>query len=173
MSVIVTGNDELFAAWAAKQIPIIAHRGFGPCKTLTFATGYEATDQLLAVCVFHDFDPKYMTIGLSFASNPVLPVRWCTRGNIRAILAIPFEQYKVRKVRAIFDIKNKAAERLRQLVGFKIEGYARDEFGPKHHAVLTGMLKREYEATWGSTDPKAHRSPAKAVRVQPDQLHAG
>lgn len=174
MSVLVHGNDENFAAWAARQIEICEH-GFGPCRTLAIATGYEATDQLLAVAVYHDYSPMFQTVALSIAHHPTAGARWCTRGNIHAILAVPFERYRVRKVWTIFDIKNKAAEGLRELVGFTIEGRLRHQFGPKRHAVITGMTAEEYFASWGRDKPApaSRRKITQAAHVPSGQLHAG
>jgi RimJ/RimL family protein N-acetyltransferase len=157
VSTLIYGNDELFANWAASRIPEIAHVGFGNCKTVAVATGTAATDRLLAVIVLHDYDHRHSTCQISIAAQSPL---WATRGNIRAILSIPFEQYGCRKVWSVIASTNRRALRLNKGLGFRVEGTLRDQYGRKVHAVVTGMMVKEYVAKWKqpSSAPAIHRN---------------
>lgn len=155
---LLTGNDELFANWAAARIPDLDGDGFGACKTVAVATGDQPGDMVLAVVVFHSFAPRQKTCQVSIAATSP---RWCTRGNIRAILAVPFEEWGCRKVWSVMASTNKRALKLNAGLGFKVEGTLRHHFGRKVHAIVTGLMASEYAAKWGAKAPTKRSIPVR------------
>src|SRR4051812_19479332 len=87
MSVLLTDrklSPEL-AQWAALRIQHVGELGFGP----NWSVGVALRGELVAVTVFHDFQPVHGTLQLSMAS--ATPV-WINRRIIGRILALVFEQ---------------------------------------------------------------------------------
>ena len=155
MSVFLTGNDELFARWAAERVPYIGEYGFGACKTIAIATGTAPEDSVLAVVVLHEFLPHTRTCMVSVAAASPL---WATRGNIRAILRVPFEQYKVRKLWSVIASTNARSLKLNRGLGFKVEGTLRHHFAPRVHAIVAGMMDYEWASRWGpNAQPRSTR----------------
>lgn len=144
MSVLIFGHDAALADWCAKRIPDTGGK-FGPCVAIGVATGNGPDDKLLGVCVFHNYDKLHGLVELSFASTSP---RWASRGVIRALLSVPFEQYKCRKVCMEIEHTNKRALRFNEGIGFRREATLRHHFGPHRHVVVLSMMKHEYEARW-------------------------
>lgn len=139
---LVFGHDAAVADWVASRIPHVQHaERFGPLAAL----GIARDGALIAGAVYHNYLPGYEVGELSFAASTP---RWATRGNIRAVLSVPFEQYRWRRLTAVVRHDNEAVAKLLAGVGFKREGAAREMFAskPKVHGVIFGMLAREYDA---------------------------
>ena len=153
MAVILTGRDELFAKWAAKRIHNVGDAGFGPCRAVGIATGKEASDRLLAVFVFHDYQPRFGTVQLSgAAADP----HWASRGIIRGILAVPFLQYRCHLVWSAIPHTSERVIRLTKALGFKQEAILKDRFGKGNHAVIVRMESRDYDRRYfRDTEKKA------------------
>lgn len=155
----ITGRDDLLLPWAAKRIPNVSSAAdFGQAVALGIATGSTADDQLLAVVVYHVFQPDYRSCMISMASaHP----RWCDRGTCRAILSVPFRQYGCNRVWTMIPHTAERIIRLNQRLGFKKEGTLREAFGPGIHGVVCGMLRREFERRYerrGKEDPVRARA---------------
>jgi RimJ/RimL family protein N-acetyltransferase len=142
MAFLLYGKDELLAAWAAKKIPHIGKAEcFGKYVAIGVATGQTAQDKLMAVCVFHEYIPQYGTVQISMAARDP---RWASKATIRDLLATPFLQYKANKVFTATPHTLERVIRFNQAIGFTKEGVLRDQFGKGVHAVVCGMLWREY-----------------------------
>lgn len=139
---LVFGQDAAVADWVAARIPHVGRgEAFGPLA----AIGVARDGRLIAGAVFHNYLADYATGEVSFAAESP---RWATRGNVRAILSVPFAQYGWRRLSAVVRHDNEAAARLLTGLGFKREGTAREFFAssPRVHGVVFGMLAREYAA---------------------------
>lgn len=138
---LIFGFDGAVAGWVAERIPHVGAGGFGPCVAVGVARG----DTLVAGAVFHNEIKAYAIGELSFAAATP---RWATRDMIRGILAIPFLQYRWRRLTAITPHDNHRAAKLMEGLGFKREGVAREMFNsrPKVHGAIYSMLAREHAA---------------------------
>ena len=126
------------AAWVAARIPQMAGAAdFGACA----AIGVEGEDgRPLGGVVFHNYQPRFRNIEVSFAANTP---RWLTRNLIRQILSYPFDQLNCARLTAITPKKAASARRFLDVFGFKREGVVRRGFGTDD-AVISGLLKREW-----------------------------
>jgi RimJ/RimL family protein N-acetyltransferase len=139
---LVFGHDAAVADWVAARIP---HVGYGEAFGPLAALGIARDGELIAGAVYHNYLAGYRVGELSFAASTP---RWATRGNIRAVLHVPFEQYQWRRLTAVVAHDNVPVQKLLAGVGFKREGAVREMFAsrPKVHGVIFGMLSREYDA---------------------------
>lgn len=153
MASILIGHDEMLSAWAAKRIPHVGEAGFGACKAVGVATGFDAADKLLAVVVFHDYHPEYSHCQISVAgADP----RWVSKATLRALLSIPFEQYGLWKTFVSMRHKDERTIRFAKAVGFTQEAILKDHYGRGIHAVVCRLLKPDYERIyWKPKQAKA------------------
>lgn len=145
--ILITGHDEFMAAWAAKRIPHVGAAGFGACKAIGVAKGTGAHDgRLLAVVVFHDWQPAAKTVQISCASDSPM---WAHPETIRALLAVPFEQYGCFMVWMAIPHTNERAIRFnKEGLGMKMAGPVRHVFGEGVHAVHMSMTRHEWARKW-------------------------
>lgn len=132
------------AAWAAERIPHVGDAGFGPC----WSVGVARERRLAAVVVFHDFQPSMGTVQLSCAAETP---RWATRDVVGAILGAAFRGRlgaPVRRVWTATQHTNERAIRFNLGIGFTREATLREHFAPKVHAVICGMLEREWRGRY-------------------------
>lgn len=146
MSEIIIGRDEMFGRWAAAKIPQIGNvQNFGQYIAVGVATGKEKSAKLQAVIVFHEYYPRWGHCQVSVAAADP---RWVSKRNIRALLAIPFLQYKCHTVRVTTIHTNERVIRLAQALGFKKEAVLADYFGKGRHAAVLRMTALYYEKTY-------------------------
>ena len=138
---LIFGQDEAIAGWVARTIPHVGSTGFGACRAVGVAVGGKP----VAGIVYHDYQPDHRTVQISMASTSPL---WAKRSTIRALLAVPFEQYSVYKIWTAIPADNERAIRFNRGIGMKSEGTLRHQFGRKRHAVIFGMIYEEYAARW-------------------------
>lgn len=138
---LLFGYDAAVADWVGARIQHVGAGGFGPCV----AVGVVRGDDLVAGAVFHNEIKAYGIGEMSFAATSP---RWATRATIRGILAIPFVQYRWRRLTAITPHDNHRATKLLEGLGFKREGVAREMFSsrPKVHGAIYSMMAREHAA---------------------------
>lgn len=139
---LIFGQDERVAAWVAKQLPHVGDVGFGPCRAIAVVS---ASDRPLGAIVYHDFIPQAGTVQISMAS--VSPL-WAQPQTVRDLLAIPFDQYKVRKVWTCIPHDNERAIRFNEGIGMKREATLRHQFAQGRHAVIFGMMAGQYAVRW-------------------------
>lgn len=146
---LLFGHDEKLARWCADHIPHVGADGFGPCR----AVGVTSDDgaRLLGVCVFHNYHRSVGLVEISFAA--VSP-KWATRGIIRALLSVAFEQYGCRKVCLQIPHDNARAIRFNEGIGFRREATLRHHYGQGRHVLVLSMMLNEYRARWA---PQAQR----------------
>jgi RimJ/RimL family protein N-acetyltransferase len=139
---IIFGQDERVAAWVAKQLPHVGAAGFGPCRALAVIS---ASGRPLGAIVYHDLQEQAGTVQISMAT--VSPL-WAQPQTIRDFLAVPFDQYKVRKVWTCIPSDNVRALRFNEGIGMKREAVLRHQFARDRHAVIFGMMAGQYAARW-------------------------
>lgn len=148
MPVLIFGQDELLADWAAHQIPHVGDAGFGPCSVIGVAAGNDPAAEFYAACVYHDYNPQGRTISISMAARSA---KWATRGVIRALLHYPFEQLRVFKVWLSIPADNARALRFNLGIGMIQESVLRHHFARGRHAVIVSMTEPEYlKSRWCS-----------------------
>ncbi len=141
--ILLHGHDEQVAEWVSKSLP--DHDGFnGDIRALGVFDG--AGSRILAGVVYHDFAPKPRTCSMTIASESPM---FATRGTIRAMLSVPFEQFECFKVWVTTRADNTRSHRFLSKVGFTREAILRHQFGPKAHAWFYGMTKPEFARKYG------------------------
>lgn len=107
-------HNRMMADWCALQVWPGTQRRFGNCVTMGVIDGRE----LLAVVVYHNWQPEYGVIEVSGAATSS---RWLTRRVLHEMYAYPFE---VAKVQAVFQRNDPDDERLsRQLSAYGFQRY--------------------------------------------------
>lgn len=136
---LVFARDADVAEWAVARIPHVGSvDALGPFRAVGVANGAG----LVAACIYHRWVQEYASCEITFAAATP---RWASRGLIRGLLAVPFLQYGCNRVNLTIPHDNTRAERFVKGVGFLREGCARHGFGPKRHALIYGMLRREFD----------------------------
>ncbi len=169
---LLFGFDEQLARWACDRIPWAEYNP--TMKAVGVADGGDASANLLAVCIFHNYtaptmiDGKqwYGTCEISFAAKSP---RWATRRTISNLLRIAFLQYNCRKVVTVIPSTNKRAIRFNEGIGLKPEGTLRHQFAKGVHACIHGMMRSEFEARWKSPQP-ARRSIGSQAHEQQERI---
>lgn len=142
---LIFGQDAAMAKWAAGRIPHVGEAGFGPCRAI--GVGDVGKRRLYAACVYHNLIQQYAVCEISFAASTP---RWATKGNIRALLSVPFNQYGMRKVYLTIPIDNKRALRFCEGIHFRKEATLRHHFAPGRHALVLSMMASEYRQHWAT-----------------------
>lgn len=142
---ILFGHSDALADIAAKLIPDMGDKGFGPCQALGVVSGYDVNDRLEAVCVYHEYHPEHKTIMMSIAAYSP---RWAQRGIIRALLSVSFRQYGVKKVWCITSINNKRCQKFLKGIGFKKEATLAHHLGEGVHAEIYRMMEQDFRARY-------------------------
>lgn len=137
---LVCGHDADVAAWVAARIPqMTAASDFGPCT----AIGVVGADgQPLGGVVFHNWQPRFRNIEISFAADSA---RWLTRRLIVGILSYPFDQLGVARLTTLTPKKNRPARKFIDRFGFRREGVLRRGFGDDD-MIVSGLMRREWVA---------------------------
>lgn len=148
---LIIGFDEPLARWACDRIP---WADYGPTmRAVGVSAGPEASDKLLAVCVYHNYIPPKQIDGktwfgiceISFAAESA---SWASRRTISNLLRIPFLDYKCRKVVTVIPSTNKRAIRFNEGIGMKLEGTLSDHFAKGVHACVFGMKRGYFDVHW-------------------------
>ena len=132
-------HDDTAAKWVAERL---GFDGFGDCTAFAVRSDrvWPTTYEILAGVVYHDYQPTFGTIQVSMAAeNPM----WCR--VVWELLAYPFDQLKVNKVRAAVKHDNEHGIRTFKHIGFRQEAVLAHEFGWRRHGVILRMLRPEYE----------------------------
>lgn len=129
-------KDGVIAEWVRRQIPIVPT--FGNCTALGLL---DAQGTPLAGAVYHDYQPQWGSIMISFAAASP---KWATPKTVKTFLAYPFQQVGVHKLRAAAEHTNERSMKLITGVGFVREAVLKDEFGKGKNAVLFRMFERDF-----------------------------
>ena len=129
-------KDGVIVEWVRRQIPIVTD--FGKCTALGMVGADGAP---LAAAVYHDYQPHWESVMISFAAASP---RWATRNTVGIFLRYPFADLKVHKLRAAVPHTNFRSLKLTGGVGFTKEGTLKDEFGRGQHAVLFRMFEQDF-----------------------------
>jgi RimJ/RimL family protein N-acetyltransferase len=129
-------KDGVIVEWVRRQIPLVSD--FGRCTALGLTDDNGAP---LAGAVYHDYQPHWQSVMISFAASTP---RWATRNTVGMFLRYPFAQLGVHKLRAAVPHSNARSLKLTAGVGFVQEAILKDEFGKGSNAVLFRMFERDF-----------------------------
>lgn len=133
---LIFGHDKKLAEWAQGKIP--GAGSLTPCRAIGVA---DNDNTLFAVVVYNNWYEEIGCCSITFcAANP----RWAQKGIIRALLSVPFEQYKVRKLYSTIESTNAKSIKLTKGLGFKQEAVLRHHFGHKRHAIVSSLMAHEF-----------------------------
>lgn len=147
MTKLIFGHDERLARWASDHIPDAGD--FGQCRAI--GMGSDDGRKLWGVVVYHDYSPKQRICSVSIAS--VYP-RWATKETIKRLLAVPFQQFGVRKLCALIPSDNARSLKLCEGLGFRREATLRHHFAQGRHGVVLSMMRHEFDRRWGAVELK-------------------
>ncbi len=133
---LVCGYDEVVKAWVAQRIP--GCDGFGPATAIGVV---DRNDDLVGGVVFHDYQPTYGNIQVSFAGDRA---NWLTPSLVRGILSYPFYQLGTARITSLTPKRNRRARQFLQKFGFRHEGTVRAGFGTDD-AIISGLMRTEWE----------------------------
>lgn len=137
------GMDEEVGRWIAKRMPYFASTDdFGPYRAVGILKG----SRMIAGVFYHNYNPTGGHIDIGMASEGP---GWATRGILRGLLSIPFEQYNVRRVGAVTP-HNGTVMKIDMLprLGFTREGMLRHFYADGVHGAVFSMTHREYRKRW-------------------------
>jgi RimJ/RimL family protein N-acetyltransferase len=134
---LVLGHDADVAAYVAHRIPGVDD--FGPCAGLGVV---DSEGRLVAGVVFHDYQPQFGNIQVSFASDRA---DWLTPSLVRAIMRYPFTQLKVNRITTLTPKRNRRARQFLKKFGFRLEGVIRKGFGTDD-CMVSGLMRTEWES---------------------------
>lgn len=163
------GQHEAVADWVAAHIPKMAEPmrsapyglAFGPSKAIGVVN---EAGELVGGVVFHNWQPTFRSIELSFAASSR---RWLTQTIVGELLRYPFDQLDCQRVTGFTPRKATSARRFLDRFGFKREGLVRRGFGDDD-AIISGLLRKEWQRSkWAR--PLPERLTERARRVQDQQ----
>lgn len=145
MNTLLFEADDFVGQWVVERIPHLPSvADLGPFKAIGVVNG----GAMLAGVIYHNYLPAHASCEVTFAADTP---RWATRGIIRALLSVPFQQYDCRRLGAITPHKGEAMEcRILQRLGFVREGTARQFFSETSHAAIFGLLRDDFNRLWST-----------------------
>lgn len=131
-------NTARVVQWMVARIPHMAGGDFGPCV----AGGVVRDGAVVAAVAFHDWQGGYGTLQCSMAADTP---RWATRGVLTALFHYAFVTAGANKLFTTTPHTNERALRFNAGIGMRREAVLRHQFGPKQHAVISSMMKSEWQ----------------------------
>lgn len=138
---VLWGADKDAMDFVAKRMPPL----FG--DSIRYAGEYRAAavineqGEMVAGVVFNDYHPNFRTIMVHLAADTP---RWATHRIIGEILGWAFVRSGINKVWGVTPAHLTRVLRFNAGIGFVREAVLRDQYGEGRHAVVTGMLAKEY-----------------------------
>ena len=134
---LLYGHNQEVADWVASRIPGMT--SFGPCTAIGVLNSDNA---LVGGVVFHDFQPQWKNIQVSFAGAQA---NWLTPRGVYAMLEYPFRQVGVERITSLTPKRNRRARQFLNRFVFKHEGTIRRGFGDDD-SIVSGLLRSEWDA---------------------------
>lgn len=117
-----------FAAWSAARIPHAYADAGNPWEgRLAAAFGVERDGEILAVITYHDYQPWYRRMEISFACTP--GSGWATRGIVGLLLLYPFADCGCGVIVTQTPSRHHAALKMNRQLGFAECGRVPKGFG--------------------------------------------
>jgi hypothetical protein len=131
-------ENSALAEWCADRIPHVRGGSFGACQSMAVMNG----DDVRAVVVFHDWQPRFLTMQCSMAANTP---KWATRAVLRGLMFYVFRTAGANKLWTAIPHDAERVIKFNRGIGLKPEGTLRSHFGHKRHAIICSMLRAEWE----------------------------
>lgn len=141
-------NDAL-AEWCADRIPHVRGGSFGACQSMAVMHG----DEVRAVVVFHDWQPRAQTLQCSMAANTP---RWATREALAGLMFYAFRTAGANKLWTAIPHDAQRVLKFNHGIGLKPEATLASHFGHKRHAVICRMFRAEWEKSRWSPENIRH-----------------
>jgi len=133
---LLYGHNETVSQWVASLIPGMTE--FGPSTAIGVIND---SGTLVGGVVFHDYQPQWKNIQVSFAATQA---NWLTPNLVCAILSYPFDQVGVARITSLTPKRNRRARQFLNKFGFRLEGNIRLGFGDDD-AILSGLMRTDWE----------------------------
>lgn len=127
---LIYGEDELLAKWAAERIGIPGFRDDARAIGIGDASG------IRGAVVYDCFGPADCNMHVASDGSR----RWLTREFLVHVFSYPFVQLNLRRVTALVPSRNQHALNFDRKLGFRDEGYFRHAM-PDDDIVALGMLR--------------------------------
>lgn len=137
---LITGHDDYVKNWLIDRIDDLYR--LDNCVTI----GVVSNDKLIAGIAYHDHQPEYGMIQISFAA--ISPM-WARQRTIRKLLQYPFIQLRCHKVIVSVKAENLKAIKTFKHIGFIQEAILGHNYGKGKHAVILRMLRPDYDRIFG------------------------
>lgn len=124
---IVLPRDQSLHNWVAARMPDAVQ-----FADHDIAIGVEKEGTVLAGAVYHDHQPDYRNIQVSFATDGP---GWASRKTVAALLWPAFRELDCQRVTALIRKKNKPSRKLVEKLGFRYEGGIWRGYGNDHMIV--------------------------------------
>lgn len=138
---VLRGHSADVMDFVARRMPLI----FGESiRTDSEYVGFGVIDNagtMQAGIIYNQYQPTFGNIMVHLAADTP---RWATRNVIAEILGYAFVEIGLHKVWGSTPAYLERVLRFNHGIGFTREGVIRDHYGPGRHAVVTGMLAKEY-----------------------------
>jgi hypothetical protein len=131
-------ENSALAEWCADRIPHVRGGTFGACQSMAVMNG----EDVRAVVVFHDWQPRFLTMQCSMAANTP---KWATRDVLRGLMFYVFRTAGANKLWTAIPHDAERVLKFNRGIGLKPEGTLRSHFGHKRHAIICSMLRAEWE----------------------------
>lgn len=136
---LLYGHDEYIANQVSNVIGIDLTTG--PYRAIGVV---ENDGKMIGGVIYNNFtcgpEGKPISIELSLA---MVDKKWCSRNNIRALLAYPFIQLDVKRLQVTCREDDVFLRDLHARFGFTFEGIARDAHPLGGNSAVSSMLKHE------------------------------
>ena len=137
------GFKDGLAQWCADRIPHVGSAGFGPCMP---AAVLNPRGFMIAVIVFHDWQPLARTLQVSGASSTP---RWASRANVRELYRYAFVAAGANLLWTATPLDLDRVWGFDKAIGMREEATLRHRFGPGRHAVICSMTADEWrQSRW-------------------------
>lgn len=167
---VLWGADADVMSFVARRMPPMFGDSIRYAGEYRAAAVIDGEGVMQAGVVFNDYQPNFGTVMVHLAADTP---RWATHNIVKEILGWAFITAKCNKVWGHTPSHLTRVLRFNHGIGFVREAVLRDQYGTGRHAVVTGMLAKEYRKfyiyTGGIQALLRHRA---KMRFQPNVKEA-
>lgn len=130
---IITAQDERLLSWAEQRLSIRIQ-----ASQSRWIAGVEGSS-IVFVVVYSHFSARDCVMTIATDGKKT----WATKRSLRAIFAVPFVQWRLRRVTFLVRADNSSSIRMCKKAGAHIEGVMRKAFPGDVNGILFGLLSEE------------------------------
>lgn len=139
---LLYGQDAAVGKFVADRIPQVENN-WGPMAAIGVV---DDDNSLIAGFVYNMYYPEHGTIQISAASDSP---KWATRKIIREVFSYAFNDLGVNKICSAIPLESERVIKFNKALGFIQEAVLAHQFGPKKHAAMLRLMKKDFEAKYG------------------------